>query len=215
MYVRVRKNQKIDMEFFNDYEKVKERICFKLIHYKRNESLLHGIPHFAYLNLAVVFYYAYEGKELGKGTILVRNSHMKSWGVTREELYQAAKENTRRIFPPELVNMEDLIQRMTEREEVEELFPMFVLTNTCKQFGAVCILYKEQLEQVAAKMKKNLYLLPSSVHEMILLPDCGERPETLRRMVEEVNETQVAEEEILSDSVYYYDRMVGQVSLLC
>lgn len=215
MYVRVRKNQKIDMEFFNDYEKVKERICFKLIHYQRNEALLHGIPHFVYLNLAVVFYYAYEGKELGKGTILIRNSHMKSWGVTQEELYQAAKENTGRLFPPQVISMEELVQGMMEEEKEDvELFPMYVLTNSSKQFGAAVIMYKEQLEKVAERTGKNLFILPSSVHEVILLPDFGEKPQTLKNMVEEVNETQVAEEEILSDSVYYYDRMIGQIRLL-
>lgn len=221
IYERVRKNQQINVQFFSDYQKARERICYKLIHYRRNQALMPEIPHVRYLNLAVVFYYAYENQLLGSGTILIRNSHKESWNVTTEELYQQAKENTERIFPADLIRMEEIIEE-TEKEnfaeeswEEEQIIPMFVLTNGKRQFGAISIFYPGILKNLAGKMNANLFILPSSVHEVILLPDVGEKAECLQEMVKDVNRTQVAEEEVLADSVYYYDRTLGRINLLC
>lgn len=221
IYERVKKNQQINVQFFFDYQKARERICYKLIHYRRNQALMPEIPHVRYLNLAVVFYYAYENPLLGSGTILIRNSHKESWNVTTEELYQQAKENTERIFPADLIKMEEIIEEMAKESfteeswEEEQMLPMFVLTNGKRQFGAISIFYPGILKNLASKMNANLFILPSSVHEVILLPDVGEKAECLQEMVRDVNRTQVAEEEVLADSVYYYDRILGRINLLC
>ncbi len=221
VYEKMRKNQQVNVHFFSDYQKAKERICYKLIHYRRNQALMLEIPHVRYLNLAVVFYYAYENPQLGSGTILIRNSHKESWNVTTEELFQQAKENTERIFPADLIRMEEIIEELEpegfeeEGREEENMIPMFVLTNGRRQFGAISIFYPGILKNLANKMNADLFILPSSIHEMILLPDVGEKAECLREMVKDVNRTQVAEEEVLSDSVYYYDRTLGRISLLC
>ena len=221
IYEKVRKNQQVNVEFFSDYQKAKERICYKLIHYRRNETLLKDVPHVRYLNLAVVFYYAYENPLLGNGSILIRNGHMESWNVSTEELYQQARENTERIFPADLMKMEEVVREMMDvspDEELwdeEEMIPMFVLTNRNRQFGAIAIFYSDVLKNLSCKMDANLFILPSSVHEVILLPDMGEKEEFLQEMVKDVNRTQVAEEEILADSVYYYDRTLGRINLLC
>ena len=222
IYERVRKHQQVDVQFFSDYQKAKERICYKLIHYQRNESLLAGVPHIRYLNLAVVFYYAYENPLLGNGTILIQNSHKESWKVTTEELFRQAKENTERLFPADLIKMEEIVKELLgvslDEEKLwdeKELVPMFVLTNRQRMFGAISIFYPEVLKELAEKVDANLFILPSSVHEVILLPDAGAKAECLQEMVKDVNSTQVAAEEILSDSVYYYDRTLGRIDLLC
>ena len=223
LYERIRQNPQIDIQFFTDYESVKERICFKLIHYDKNQIMLEEIPHIRYLNLAVVFYYAYENPILGKGSILIRNTHKEGWSVTIDELYHQAKENTGRLFPPELIGIEELLEEMlggkfedTEEYIREEMkIPMYVLTNSTRQFGAISIFHPGVLRKLAKKENANLYILPSSVHEVILLPDTGLEVRNLQEMVKDVNETQVAEEEILSNSVYYYDRMDGQINLVC
>lgn len=222
IYERVRKHQQVDVQFFSDYQKAKERICYKLIHYQRNESLLSGVPHIRYLNLAVVFYYAYENPLLGNGTILIQNSHKESWKVTTEELFRQAKENTERLFPADLIKMEEIVEELLgvslDEEKLwdeKELVPMFVLTNRQRMFGAISIFYPEVLKELAEKVDANLFILPSSVHEVILLPDAGAKAESLQEMVKDVNSTQVAAEEILSDSVYYYDRTLGRIDLLC
>lgn len=92
---------------------------------------------------------------------------------------------------------------------------MFVLTNRMKSQGAVCMVYQDYLHSFAEKLEKNLYILPSSVHEVILVPDTGrESADKLSEMVAEVNTTQMEPEEILSNDIYYYDRKAQKTILL-
>lgn len=93
---------------------------------------------------------------------------------------------------------------------------MYVMGSNSKQYGAGAILYPGALMEFAQKKERNFFILPCSVHEVILVPDCGrERADRLQKMVKEVNDTQLDEEDVLSDSVYYFDRNTGKVTLIC
>ncbi len=212
----------VNMEFFRCFEKVRERICYRLIRREGNEGLLEEIPHVEFLDLAVCFYYAYRGRELGEGTILIYNTHLENWGVDTAQLMRLSIKNTPRLFPGACCSMADVLRDMIEYQKGKrasgkelqwaEEIPMMVLTNPRKIYGAVCMLYPGLLERLARKEKKSLYILPSSVHEVILLPDNGEEsPEELRRMIREVNREHVAPEEVLSDNLYYFDLAEKQV----
>jgi len=219
----------VDMEFFREFDKVKERICYRLVNEKQNRELLERIPHVTFLDLAICFYYAYEGEVLGQGTILIYNTHMKMWNTTTEELMQLAQKNTPRLFSWELSSMEFVIREFLKAEEdkwgkralgaeEEAMFfeevPMQILTNRQKLFGAISMLYPEVLEQIAEVADTNLYIIPSSIHEVLLMPDRGEEePSRLRSMIWDVNRTQLEPEEVLSNSLYYYDRVKKKVEL--
>ena len=84
---------------------------------------------------------------------------------------------------------------------------MFVLTNSLRSFGAICILYEDVLFHIGNLLRENYYILPSSIHEVIIIPE-SQAPckETLNEMITEINETQVEIEDVLSDHVYYYNR---------
>ncbi len=168
---------------------------------------------------------------------------MDSWGIDKELLYKTAEENCSRLLPAAIQGISELmrevvinnikmkaqenencndpgfIERMAD-ELLEQMadahsqVPMYVLSNEQRYYGAACLLYKDVLKKFAQEQGADIYILPSSVHETILLPDRGiENPDELRRMVREVNDTQLSPEEVLSDSVYYYDRESGKVSL--
>jgi len=207
----------IDMNFFRDFEKVKDRICYRLVGKKANGAMFSNIPHIDFLDLAICFFYAYQGNELGEGSILIHNSHMELWHTNTLELLKLAEKNTPRLFPYRVFLMGDmlegLIQEQEESKSEEEDYrkvlnraPMYILSNRQKSHGAACILYENVLERQADKYGGSFYILPSSVHEVILLLDSGEESvEDLRNMVREVNRTQVSPDEVLSDSLYYYD----------
>lgn len=206
----------ISMDFFRLFQNVKDKICYRLVCRKGNEELLEEIPYIEFLDLAVCFYYAYYGKNLGNGTILIYNSHMEMWGTSGPELFRLAERNTQRLFPWECSGMDDMLKEMSgsgntaDTEDFMEAFcrevPMKILTNSRKMYGAACILYPGVLDGIAEKTGGNLFIIPSSVHETILLPDTGkEDPEKLKEMVRSVNDTQVAPEEVLSDTLYRYD----------
>lgn len=199
----------IDMEFFQSFDRVRDRICYRLIRKQCNEELLQDIPYVDFLDLAICFYYAYSGRTLGEGTILIHNSHMEKWNVKLKDLMRHAAENTPRLFPGMLTPMREVLEEMLELHEdcrTEEEIPLNVLTNNRRSHGASCILYPGLLEKIAERNGKSFYIIPSSIHEVLILEETGaEEPAEMRNMIREVNREHVAAEEVLSDNLYYYD----------
>lgn len=215
LYQSAKPDAPIDISFFTDFEQAKNHIMFKLIHYKKNESLLQDIPYFPYMDLAIVFYCMVESCVSSNATILIRNSHLSLWNISAEELYQYARRNTPKALPPlcqpltimllEMLGEDALCADLCELQNSEHIPPLFVLTNEKKYFGACALLYPDSLKQVASRFQQDLYILPSSIHEVLLLPvETQMSPDELCDMVREVNQTQLGQEEILSDHIYYY-----------
>lgn len=220
-------DENVDLDFFRFFEKVKDRVCYRLIGRNGNEDLLRDIPYIEFLDLAICFYYAYQGEQLGEGSILIHNSHVEMWGCCTAELMRLAQENTPRLFPWICGSLGDIVSGMLEpegcgREEdvrLEDGFgdeiPMKVLTNEKRTQGAVCMLYPGLLAQLAEEEKRSFYIFPSSVHEVILMADRGKgEAESFKQMIVEINDAQVEPEEVLSDSLYYYDFAEKKVKII-
>lgn len=219
-------DETLDVEYFRHFRAVKDRICYRLMGRKRNEDLLHEIPHMGFLDLAICFYYAYHDRKLGRGEILIHNSHMEMWGTDTAELFRLARHNTPELFPWKCQTIEDILKTIGEdaeksREALDNAaeaehsrISMKVLTSTVLQFGASCILYPGVLEQIAEKAGQCLYIIPSSLHETILLEDLGSDIRGLKDIISYVNRTQVPPEDVLSDSLYYYDLAEKKVKIL-
>jgi len=91
---------------------------------------------------------------------------------------------------------------------------MFVLTNISRINGAACMLYEDVLSNFANSIDSDLYILPSSIHEVIIVPQVNNLDKTeLCQMVKEVNAEGVADDEILSDHVYVYNRTNHTITL--
>ncbi len=214
------------MDFFGQFDSVKKGICFRLVNRKRNREMLEEVPHRDLLDLSMVFYYLIEEGALHSGSILIKKEHLKQWGITEEELWAVAMQNTPQILPVECVSIMKVFEEMYADGEVpqeltypagglyEKTIPLYVLTNKRRLCGAASILY-ENLKEFLPTPESNYYVLPSSIHELLLIPvsEC-ENPGELKAMVRQVNATEVAPWEILSDEVYYYDGERGEVRLL-
>lgn len=209
IYEKRCRNIPFSLEYFLDFEKIKENIFCKLVNREMNQELLRDVPSVSFLDLSVVFICAVKNEEFGNGSVLIREEHRKHWKVSKELLYEYARENTFRLRPFELKSMEELIEDLVEPEERKLLkeIPMYVLSNRDRVFGAAGILYDRILSSAGARLEEDFYVLPSSVHEVILVPGhvAGSEKE-LHTMVHEVNHTQVEPEEVLSENVYHYDR---------
>ena len=209
IYEKRCRNIPFSLEYFLDFEKIKENIFCKLVNREMNQELLRDVPNVSFLDLSVVFICAVKNEEFGNGSVLIREEHRKHWKVSKELLYEYARENTFRLRPFELKSMEELIEDLVEPEERNLLkeIPMYVLSNRDRVFGAAGILYDRILSSAGARLEEDFYVLPSSVHEVILVPGhvAGSEKE-LHAMVHEVNHTQVEPEEVLSENVYHYDR---------
>ena len=217
----------VDMRKFLSYDRVRETIVYKLVSTGKNRELLEDVPHVDFMDLSIIFQclVSREGPEMA--TILVHNVHMKLWDVTTEELHAAAEENTRKLLPYEFKSMTEVLHEIMETEDPEqsghseveadlaETVPMYVLSTKNRVEGAACMLYPGLIRDLADQFGKSLYIIPSSVHELLLLPtkDTGECAE-IKRMIREINDTQVSPEEILSYSLYYYDREEGKTRML-
>ncbi len=200
-----------------EFEEVRARVIYRLVNYEKNQILLQSHPHYRLLEFAVTFHCLIKQDEEGIGSVRITEEHRKSWGVSIEELRNAAMENTKHRFPAIIRPMEDIVydsikqKSWTSEKEVVTLptyfnSSMYVLTNSSGINGAGCLLYQGLLELFYKQLGSDFYILPSSIHELILVPVGEERNrEHLEQMVKEINQTQVAIEEILSDTVYNYE----------
>lgn len=220
-YHRSRSDTNLDLSFFTDYQKVRYHIIYKLINYEKNRELLPDIPHFRFLDLAVVFSCLILNTANGNATILIHNHHLELWNITADQLYDTAKKNTPLLLPWEINNMKDVLKDFYSDadtgiyNDADDLnLPMYVLTNTSRLYGASCILYPGVLKAFADALDSDLYILPSSIHEVLLLPKTSPANILeLNSMIEEVNASQLQGDELLSDHVYYYTRTSGFVSM--
>lgn len=211
----------IDISFFTDYEKVKSRIIMKLVNYERNRELLSQVPHYRYLDLAIVFNCLLESGPSGNATILIYNHHLPYWGITKDDLYALAVQNTPKLMRYDLRNMTAVLRELFSEEETfssdafsDSPCPMYVLSNQQKLNGSVCILYDNLLHDFANRLGCDFYILPSSVHEVLLIPaDSHASHQELSVMVRDVNSSQLSREEILSDHVYYYSRESNEITM--
>lgn len=208
----------INMEFFRDFQRVRDRICYRLIRRQGNDRLLEDLPYVEFLDLAVCFYYAYSESRLGDGSILIHNSHRELWGVGIQDLMRCAEENTPRLFPGKASPMSEILREAMDARDIPEPrhpIRMTVLTNERRLHGAACILYPKLLEALAENKQNGFYILPSSIHEVILLDrQEGESTDGLRRMIYEINRSHVAPEEVLSDNLYYYSPSAKAVEII-
>ncbi|MGF0031976.1 DUF5688 family protein [Bariatricus sp. SGI.154] len=207
LYREIRFQRSWEGEFIRDYQKIEGKIVYHLVNREANKELLKEVPYEEYLDLAIIFYVLLEVNSYGMASMLIRDEHLKMWGVTDKEIYQRACQNTWRVLPYEFETMHAVIEELTGDEEPEEKDVLYILSNRIRSYGAAAILYENRLEGIGDYLKENYYVLPSSVHEMIIVPE-SEAPgkEELCCLVTEINETQVDEEEVLSNQVYYYDR---------
>lgn len=203
----------LDMEFFRDFNRVKDRIFYKLVSFEKNKKFLRDAPHLRWNDLAVVFYYAMEKEVMEGGYIAINRQHMLMWKQNAESLYRLAGRNTKREMPELLVSMRELVMELTGvwiRDE--DTVPMYVLTNQEKRFGAAAMLYSARIGELAGQLESDLLILPSSIHEVLLVPDhCGQDYAFYRQMVDEVNRTHVEPEEVLSYGLYRYCRKNSEI----
>lgn len=207
----------IDMRFFLNYETVKSRIVYKLINTDRNKELLDDVPHIPFNDLSIVFQCLVSEGENGISTILIHHSHMKLWKVTTDDLMEQARLNTPRILGCKVMAMSEVMAEMVggNPDDFEDEVPMYVVTNRTRMYGASCILYPDLLKKYAELLYSDLCILPSSIHECIIVPTTDkEDAERLQSMVREINASQVEPEEVLSDSVYCYCRETDSIQCL-
>lgn len=203
-YRQAAQNNLPEAEMLEDFDKIRDNIFFRLVNYQKNEIILSDIPFLPFLDLTITFHCLVQNKMDYISSLRITNHHLELWGINIKKLTEIAKDNTPRIFPASIRTMEEIFRGFSLATE-EDVNPMYVVSNNTGINGASCLLYKDVISVLAGELNSNLFILPSSIHEIIVMKDDGFiGKEELAQMVKEVNLTQVAEEDFLSDSVYYY-----------
>ena len=207
--------QSINISSFRNWETARYSVRAKLVNAARNKGMLENIPHRLFLDLAVVYYALIDGfGGQNIGTVLINNQHMEMWGQNEGNLYEKVITNMRYDGNPSFDSLENVVKHILadtgglwEGKKEWNNTGMYILTNHRKRYGASEILDKHTLRVIADVIGDGFIVLPSSVHEVIILrPDSAVEYEKLADMVKEVNDTQVCEEERLSYHVYVYSR---------
>lgn len=209
----------LDVSMFTDYSHACLMLRGRLINTEKNAEFLKDVPHREFLDLSLIYCVEIPCPDnQGVGSVQVREEHMKLWGVAEQELYRQVMENMA-IDRASIINIAEMLADMRGLpfgKPPEEGFSMYVLTNQCKCNGAVQMLNKKALEEAAGLFGSDFFILPSSVHETILVSveESEDTPGDLARMVHEVNETVLSEGEFLSSHVYRYCAVTGQIQLV-
>lgn len=211
IYQRDRLKEPVSMEWITHFDQARETIFYYLINHDANQELLARMPHFRYLDLAIVFGMR-SGLENVPGIIPVYNTHLDIWDTTAEELLSIAEVNTPQLFPLQLSYMPDLVPGEPPTGNPSQ---MYVLSNSHHAYGAAAFRYRDALKGFSLLMGSDILLLPDSIHQMVLVPlREGVDPESYRDTVRSTNDHFNNASKFLSNSIYLYKRDTGQVEII-
>ena len=215
---------KVDLGALKDFDKAKELLFIRVSSAERNEDYLTKVPHTIMEDIAITYHLKMNVDETGVASAVVSDDMLRMYGVSVDELHNAALENSEKIFPANIFNLhetmkqkfitdmrndgmpDEVIERILEDSMGTDDPGMTVVTNDVGVNGAAVLFYPGVMDKLAEMIEGDFFILPSSLHETIILPDHGEfGPEFLTNMVSEINATQVEPWDRLTDEAYHYD----------
>lgn len=209
---------KLNLSCFCNYEEAKENLFVKLVNKKRNTRYLKGVLSRDYLDLAVVVYYSFSNISDVRATVTIKMEQLNMWKASEEEVFDVALKNTKEKLGCVIEDLAQYFPLSHISQEIERLNmdmegingQMYCMTNISKYFGASCMLNEDRLNNFSKKCECNLIIIPSSIHEVLIIPDrnsydCDE----INNIINEVNSRELDESEVLSDHVYYFEKDKG------
>lgn len=209
-----------------DYGQAKHKLFTKVVNTEMNAEFLEGKPSRQFGDLSMVAALRLYSIDGGTANVNVTENLLKLWGIDADTLMEQAIVTDLINNPYKIESMVNIIKSMMGEEVAEEMeeelfsnpeggIKMYVLTDKEKTNGARYLLYPDMLERVGEHFGADYMIIPSSVHEVIIVPiDMGITYEGLQNMVQEVNATSVEEKDILSDHPYVYDRESKELSYI-
>ena len=174
----------------------KQYVIAEVINTERNEAFLKTLPHRKFYDLSIIYRI-----EFPNGSVIISRDLMERYDLTEPKLYALAKENIARDHPL-LVSMDG--------------DPLYAISNKENRYGANAFLFPEKFAEIAEILKDDLYILPSSIHELLFVRASlfsGEE-EALLEIVRDANEISVSIEDFLSNTVYFYERKEVEFDLM-
>ena len=210
-----------------DITTIPDKVVMQLINKEQNKEMLKQLPHRDFQDLAVIYRWIVDQDKQGIASVIIKNELLKEAGLTEEMLYTHAVENTKKILPAKVVSaneelygeyLSQISEMGLDESMILDMKPdpkecLYMLTNEQSVYGAVSMLYEENLRKLAEKIGTDLYILPSSIHETMIVSVEKGSPEQLAEMVCEANMNIVELGERLSNNVYHYDKDLRKISI--
>lgn len=200
-------------DFALSWDLIKPKIQIRLLKREWNKKYINSLVYREWLDFAIILVVRVSEKEVGSAVASVSKSMLAALQIDEKELWNAAFENLQK----EYFFVQDIRSIFIgETRQSQEGTGVFVATNWNFQYGARVILRKDILKDFAEKNGYNLFILPSSQNEILILGDNGEmQAEDLKEMVASINGDPklISKEEVLSNSVYYYDYKQDEVRI--
>lgn len=201
----------IPEDFDFDLGGKKDKIVFNIMNTEKNEDFLSTVPHRQILDFSVMYRVVMQLSQNGMDTIMLTNQLAESLNLSEEDLFELAKENTKRLLPMKVLTMGEMIREENMTDEARESYlkkcnEPFIVTNTSYLQGAAYLSQPEELEWISEKLNDSYYAVPSSVNEFFVIPRRSANLDNLRMMLRKDNEETDEKRDILSDNVYYYDK---------
>ena len=217
--------ESINVNELTNAECAKDKIVFQLINTEQNKEMLANMPHREFKDLSVIYRMVVKIDGEGIASTPIHHGLAETLGFTEEQMFKLAAENTKRLLPPVIKSMNDVMREIFMKDgmppEIADMMlgemppeqQMYVISNNKGINGAVSMLYEDGLHDLAEKLGSDLYIMPSSIHEVIAVSTDLGNPNELAAMVAEINMDQVALDERLSNQVYHYDKDLRKVTL--
>ncbi|SDB12941.1 DUF5688 family protein [Butyrivibrio sp. INlla16] len=203
-----------DITEFKDYDTMKDTLAIEVVSAERNKELLETVPHREIEDMAVVYRFVLGGTDNGVGSILVTNQMLDNYGISADKLHEDALKNAPEIRPLVIEGMAEVLAKQMGVDDLDllglnippEQEQMFVASVEGNVHGAGVLAYQNFMDQAAERARGSFFILPSSIHEVLIIPDNGcFDTKSLENMVKEVNATTVDIKDQLTDHVYHYD----------
>lgn len=208
-----------------DTNTARDNVVFQLVNTMQNEDMLQNVPHRDFQDLSIIYRLVVSVDNDKVLSSMINDNLAKKLGMNEKQLFNAAAENTRRIFPPVIKSMNEVLKEAFISDNISpeqlgfldiKLPPeqtIWVVTNELGMNGAASMLYEDKLHDLSKNVGSDLYLLPSSVHEVIAVSVDMGSPEDLAQMVAEINMDSVSLGERLSNQVYHYNKNLREITL--
>lgn len=210
MAQQIQREPALETAWLMDYDNVKDKLFIRVSDAKENAAMLANAPHQEFDGLAVTYHIAFEGEHGIQASTPVTNSMLEMYGINEQQLRTDAMESVQNAYPSQFISLGSMMSRMMGVDE--EMMPpmdvpqLMVLTNDQALYGAGALFYPGQLDTIASQIGSDYFVIPSSIHEVLILPDDGTIDRhAIESMIQEVNMTAVSPEDKLSDHAYHYD----------
>ena len=188
----------IDLSLTQNWDCVKEKV-YKVLLPKTNGVDLEKVPYKEVAGDMVEFYYVDVKVGEEDGRFMLNNELIQKYGVTKEEVEAQANANTQALKGLRIFPIGDILNDIVDRDDSTVLF---VMTNNESYYGAATILYPGVEKEIKKVIKREYFLIPSSVHEW-LITEKGKMPlEYINSMIQSINKDSLLETEVLSDHAY-------------